>query len=263
MGGAVGSGRLRGKVAVITGASSGLGRAGAMRFAAEGARVVVSSNRDEQGKQVAGQIEEQGGTAVFVHCDVTRPDDVEALIAAAEETYGAVNVLYASAGVMPTGTAPETSEEDWRLAIEVNLGGAFRLAKFGIPALRRAGGGSIILTASELGLVGASRAAAYCAAKGGVVNLTRALAIDCGPLGIRVNCLCPGPIETPMLRDWLNAAPDPAEAERIQTAPVLLGRIGRPEEIVEAALHLASDASSYATGSVTVVDGGATAWYGL
>jgi NAD(P)-dependent dehydrogenase (short-subunit alcohol dehydrogenase family) len=263
MAGTAGTGRLREKVAVITGASSGLGRAGAIRFAAEGARVVVSSNRDDQGKQVVGQIEERGGKAVFVHCDVTRAGDVEALIAAAEETYGAVHVLYASAGVMPTGTAPETSEEDWRLAIEVNLGGAFRLAKFGIPALHRAGGGSIILTASELGLVGASRAAAYCAAKGGVVNLTRALAIDCGPLGIRVNCLCPGPIETPMLRDWLNAAPDPAEAERIQTAPVLLGRIGRPEEIVEAALHLASDASSYATGSVTVVDGGATAWYGL
>jgi NAD(P)-dependent dehydrogenase (short-subunit alcohol dehydrogenase family) len=263
MAGTAGTGRLREKVAVITGASSGLGRAGAIRFAAEGARVVVSSNRDDQGKQVAAQIEEQGGKAVFVHCDVTRAGDVEALIAAAEETYGAVHVLYASAGVMPTGTAPETSEEDWRLAIEVNLGGAFRLAKFGIPALHRAGGGSIILTASELGLVGASRAAAYCAAKGGVVNLTRALAIDCGPLGIRVNCLCPGPIETPMLRDWLNAAPDPAEAERIQTTPVLLGRIGRPEEIVEAALHLASDASSYATGSVTVVDGGATAWYGL
>jgi NAD(P)-dependent dehydrogenase (short-subunit alcohol dehydrogenase family) len=263
MAGVVGSGRLQGKVAVITGASSGLGRAGAIRFAAEGARVVASSNQQDEGKQVVRQIEDQGGAAIFVHCDVTSPDDVQALIAAAEQTYGAVHVLYASAGVMPTGTAPETSEDDWRLAIEVNLGGAFRLAKFGIPALQRAGGGSIILTASELGLVGASRSAAYCAAKGGVVNLTRALAIDCGPLGIRVNCLCPGPIETPMLRDWLNAAPDPAKAERVQTTPVLLGRIGRPEEIAEAALHLASDASSYATGSVTVVDGGATAWYGL
>jgi NAD(P)-dependent dehydrogenase (short-subunit alcohol dehydrogenase family) len=263
MAGVVGSGRLQGKVAVITGASSGLGRAGAIRFAAEGARVVASSNQQDEGKKVVRQIEDQGGAAIFVHCDVTSPDDVQALIAAAEQTYGAVHVLYASAGVMPTGTAPETSEDDWRLAIEVNLGGAFRLAKFGIPALQRAGGGSIILTASELGLVGASRSAAYCAAKGGVVNLTRALAVDCGPLGIRVNCLCPGPIETPMLRDWLNAAPDPAKAERVQTTPVLLGRIGRPEEIAEAALHLASDASSYATGSVTVVDGGATAWYGL
>ena len=263
MAGAVGAGRLEGKVAVITGATSGLGRAGAIRFAAEGARVVASSRREDEGKRVVRQIEDQGGKAVFVRCDVTRSDDVQALIAAAEQAYGAVHVLYASAGVMPTGTAPETSEDDWRLAIEVNLGGAFRLAKFGIPALHRAGGGSIILTASELGLVGASNAAAYCAAKGGVVNLTRALAVDCGPLGIRVNCLCPGPIETPMLRDWFDAAPDPAHAERAQTTPVLLGRIGLPDEIADAALHLASDASSYATGSVTVVDGGATAWYGL
>jgi NAD(P)-dependent dehydrogenase (short-subunit alcohol dehydrogenase family) len=262
MAAAVGT-RLAGKVAVITGATSGLGRAGAIRFAAEGARVVAASRREDQGKQVVRQIEDQGGKAIFVRCDVTSSDDVEALIGAAERAYGAAHVLYASAGVMPTGTAPETSDEDWRLAIEVNLGGAFRLAKFGIPALQRAGGGSIILTASELGLVGASSAAAYCAAKGGVVNLTRALAVDCGPLGIRVNCLCPGPIETPMLRDWFNAAPDPAEAERIQTTPVLLGRIGLPDEIADAALHLASDASSYATGSVTVVDGGATAWYGL
>jgi NAD(P)-dependent dehydrogenase (short-subunit alcohol dehydrogenase family) len=261
--GVAGTGRLAGKVAVVTGATSGLGRAGAIRFAAEGARVVASSRRQDEGMRVVREIEDQGGKAIFVGCDVTREHDVRALIAAAEEAYGAVHILYASAGVMPTGTAPETSEEDWRLAIEVNLGGAFRLAKFGIPALRRAGGGAIVLTASELGLVGASQAAAYCAAKGGVVNLTRALAIDCGPLGIRVNCLCPGPIETPMLRGWFDAAPDPAEAERIQVTPVLLGRIGRPEEIAEAALHLASDASSYATGSVVVVDGGATAWYGL
>src|SRR6266498_477152 len=169
MAGGVGAGRLAGKVAVITGASSGLGRAGAIRFAAEGARVVVSSNREDEGKRVVREIEEQGGTAVFVYCDV----------------------------------------------------------------------------------------------KGGVVNLTRALAVDCGPLGIRVNCLCPGPIETPMLRDWFNAADDPAEAERVQVTPVPLGRIGLPDEIADAALHLASDASSYATGSVTVVDGGATAWYGL
>src|SRR6266511_3192320 len=238
MAGGVGAGRLAGKVAVITGASSGIGRAGAIRFAAEGARVVVSSNREDEGKRVVREIEEQGGTAVFVFCDVTRPDDVEALIATAERTWGAVHVLYASAGVMVTGTAPETSEDDWRLAIEVNLGGPFRLAKFGIPALQRAGGGSIILTASELGLVGASNSAAYCAAKGGVVNLTRALAVDCGPLGIRVNCLCPGPIETPMLRDWFNAADDPAEAERVQVTPVPLGRIGLPDEIADAPLLL-------------------------
>jgi NAD(P)-dependent dehydrogenase (short-subunit alcohol dehydrogenase family) len=262
-GAGAGAGRLAGKVAVITGATSGLGRAGAVRFGAEGAKVVAASRREAEGKGVVEEIEGAGGEAVFVACDVTEPNDVRDLISAAEERFGAVHVLYQSAGVMPTGTAPETSEEEWRLAIDVNLGGAYRLAKFGIPALVRAGGGSIVLTASELGLVGASNAAAYCASKGGVVNLTRAMAIDCGPLGIRVNCLCPGPIETPMLREWFEEAPDPAEAERVQTEPVLLGRIGRPDEIADAAVHLASDASSYMTGSMMVVDGGATAWYGL
>ena len=259
----VASGRLTGKVAVITGATSGLGRAGALRFAAEGARVVASSRREREGNEVVRAIEADGGEAVFVRCDVREPRDVEHLIASAEERFGMVNVLYASAGVMPTGAAPETSEEDFRLAIDVNLGGAFWLAKFGVPALERAGGGSIILTASELGLVGARRAAAYCASKGAVVNLTRALAVDGGPKRIRVNCLCPGPIDTPMLQEWFAGEPDPAEAERTQTNPIPLKRIGRPHEIADAAVHLASDASSYMTGSILVVDGGATSWYGL
>jgi len=259
----VGTGRLDGKVAVITGATSGLGRAGAVRFAAEGAKVVASSRREAEGKEVVREIEDAGGRAVFVACDVTREDDVRDLVAAAEESYGAINVLYASAGVMFAGSAPNTTEDVWRRTIEVNLGGTFRLAKYGIPALERAGGGSIVLTASELGLVGTSRAAAYCASKGGVINLTRALAIDCAPLGIRVNAICPGPIETPMLRDWFNAEPDPAKAERAQIEPVLLKRIGRPGEIADAAVHLASDASSYMTGAHVVVDGGATARYGM
>ena len=257
------NGPLQGRVAVVTGGTSGLGRAGAIRFASEGAKVVVASRREAEGRDVVQEIGSEGGEATFIRTDVTQAGDIEALIVGAEDRFGKVDVLYASAGVMPTGTAPETSEDDWVSAVEVNLGGAFRLAKFGIPALERAGGGSVVLTASELGLVGARSAAAYCAAKGGVVNLTRALAIDCGAIGIRVNCLCPGPIETPMLRGWFDASPDPAEAERVQTEPVLLKRIGRPDEIAEAAVFLASDASSYMTGAVLVVDGGATAWYGL
>jgi len=257
------AGRLSHKVAVITGATSGLGWTGAVRFAEEGAKVVAASRRETEGAEVVRAIEAAGGEAIFVKCDVADPSDVERLIGSAEARFGSVHVLYHSAGVMPTGTAPETSDTDWRLAIDVNLGGAFWLAKFGIPALERAGGGSIILTASELGLVGARKTAAYCAAKGGVVNLVRALAVDCGPLGIRVNCLCPGPIDTPMLRGWFEAAPNRAAAEHVQTDPLPLGRIGRPGEIADAAVHLASDASSYMTGSVMVVDGGATAWYGL
>jgi NAD(P)-dependent dehydrogenase (short-subunit alcohol dehydrogenase family) len=255
-------GRLQGRVAVVTGGSSGLGRAGALRFAAEGARVAIGSVQPDQGAAVVAEIEAAGGEATFLETDVRRPDDVAALIAGTEQRWGRIDVLYASAGVMTTGTAEETSEDTYQLAVDVNLGGCFRLAKFGIPALARAGGGSVILTASELGLVGASSAAAYCAAKGGVVNLTRALAIDAAPQQVRVNCLCPGPIDTPMMQGWYETG-DRAALERIQVTPILLKRIGRPREIADAALFLATDESSFMTGATLAVDGGATAWYGL
>jgi NAD(P)-dependent dehydrogenase (short-subunit alcohol dehydrogenase family) len=256
-------GRLEGKVAVVTGGTSGLGRAGAIRFAREGAKVAVASRREEEGRKVVDEISSAGGEAVFLRTDVRVSQDVEALVAQAEARFGKIDVLYASAGVMLTGTAPETSDDVYEQVVDVNVGGSFRLAKFGIPALVRAGGGSIVLTASELGLVGAREAVAYCASKGAVVNMTRALAVDCGEIGIRVNCLCPGPIDTPMLRDWFEGGQDPAELERRQTEPVLLKRVGKPEEIAETALFLASTASSFMTGAVVVADGGATAWYGL
>ena len=251
--------RLAGRVAIVTGGSSGLGRAGVLLFAAEGAKVAIGALQPEAGAELAAQL---GPDAFYLDTDVRRGADVEKLIRAAEDRWGRVDILYASAGVMPVGTAPDTSEEDYQLAVDVNLGGCFRLAKYGIPALARAGGGSVILTGSELGLVGAAATAAYCAAKGGVVNLTRALAVDCAPLGIRVNCLCPGPVDTPMLRGWY-AAGDAAELEKRQVKPIPLGRVGKPEELAEAALFLASDSSSYMTGAMLTVDGGATSWYGL
>jgi NAD(P)-dependent dehydrogenase (short-subunit alcohol dehydrogenase family) len=253
---------LDGRVAVVTGGSSGLGRAAARRFAAAGAKVAIGALQPAEGAEVVREITGAGGDALYLDTDVRRPADVQALIAAAEQRWDQVNVLYASAGVMPVGAAPDTSEEDYQLAVDVNLGGCFRLAKYGIPALARAGGGSVILTGSEIGLVGASRAAAYCASKGGVVNLARALAIDSAPLRIRVNCLCPGPTDTPMLRAWYQTG-DPVALEQAQVSPLPLQRTGRPEEIAEAALFLASDASSFMTGATLVVDGGATCWYGL
>lgn len=258
-----GAGKLAGKVAVVTGGTSGLGRAGAIRFAGEGAKVVVASRREAEGAQVVDEIATDGGDAIFVRTDVRMPNDVETLVARAEEHFGRVDVLYASAGVMLTGTAPETGEDVYQTVMDVNIGGTFRLARYGIPALQRAGGGSIVLTASELGLVGASEAVAYCASKGAVVNMARALAIDCSVSGIRVNCLCPGPIDTPMLREWFESGDDPASLERRQTEPVLLKRIGKAAEIADVAVFLASDMSSYMTGAVVVADGGATAWYGL
>jgi NAD(P)-dependent dehydrogenase (short-subunit alcohol dehydrogenase family) len=254
-----GSGKLAGRVAIVTGGSSGLGRAGALRFAAEGANVAIGDLQPERGAELAAKI---GPAAFYLDTDVRHAPDVEALVTAAEERWGRVDILYASAGVMTVGTAPDTPEEDYQLAVDVNLGGCFRLARYGIPALARAGGGAIVLTASELGLVGAAATAAYCAAKGGVVNLTRALAVDCAPLGIRVNCLCPGPVDTPMLRGWY-ATGDAVELEKRQVAPIPLGRVGEPGELAEAALFLASDSSSYMTGAMLTVDGGATSWYGL
>lgn len=256
-------GRLAGKVAVITGASSGIGRAAAVAFAREGAAVALGSRDQQQGTEVALSIESDGGRATFRTTDVSRPEDVDALVQDAKRDFGRVDVLYANAGVLESGTAPETSLETWTRIIEVNLAGQFHLAKFGIPALIEAGGGAIIFTGSELGLVGASECVAYCAAKGGVVNMTRAVAIDCAPHGIRVNCLCPGPIRTNMIERFFAEAPDREATERRQVEPVLLKRLGEPDEIARAAVYLASDESSYVTGSVHVVDGGVTAWYGL
>lgn len=223
--------------------------------------MAIGSLQPDQGAAVVAEIEAAGGEATYREVDVRKPDDVATLIADAER-WGHIDVLYASAGVMTTGTAEETAEEDFLLTVDVKLGGCFRLVKFGIPALALADGGSVILTGSEIGLVGASRAAAYCASKGGVVNVARALAIDAAPLHVRVNCLCPGPSDIPMMRDWYQSG-DPAELERIQVTPILLKRIGRPQEIADAAFLLATDASSFMTGATLVADGGATAWYGL
>lgn len=254
---------LAGKVAVVTGATSGIGREICLRFARAGATVVGAGRRADAGEAVVAEVVGAGGSARFVATDVTDPEQVSRLIGAAEEEFGQVDVLVSAAGRMAAGSAPDTSLDVWRTTIETNLAGPFYLAKYGIPALLRAGGGTMVVIASELGLVGTTEAAAYCAAKGGLVNLVRALAVDHAPQGVRVNCLCPGPIDTPLLQGWFASAPDPDALARGQLEAVPLGRLGRADEIAEAALFLASDASSYFAGSIVVADGGATAWYGL
>lgn len=258
------AGRLQDKVVILTGGTSGIGKASALLFAREGATVVIGARSEQAGRDLVAEIEGDGrGQALFVKTDVAKPEQVESLVQQTLSRYGRVDVLYANSGVFPGGTAPETSLETWRLAIDVNLAGQFYLAKYGIPALIDTGGKVIIFTASELGTVGATATVAYCAAKGGVINMTRAVAIDCAPHGIRVNCLAPGPVETPMLREWIDASADPQALEETQKSPVLLKRFGTPEEIAEVALFMASDASSFMTGALIVADGGATAWYGL
>jgi NAD(P)-dependent dehydrogenase (short-subunit alcohol dehydrogenase family) len=258
------NGRLAGKVVIITGGNSGIGRASARLFAREGAKVAIGARNEQTGTSVVQEIEQSGlGEAIFIKTDVSKPEEVENLVQRSIERFGRLDILYGNSGIFPSGTAPETSIETWRSTIDINLGGQFYLAKYGIPALIEYGGNVIIFTASELGTVGITEGAAYCASKGGLINMTRAIAIDCAPHNIRVNCLAPGPVETPMLRDWIDASENPQQLEEAQTRPVLLKRFGTPEEIAEVALFLASDASSFMTGALVIADGGATSWYGL
>jgi NAD(P)-dependent dehydrogenase (short-subunit alcohol dehydrogenase family) len=255
---------LGNRVAIVTGGTEGIGRAIALRFAASGAQVAACGRDAEKGERLLADAQKAGlSDLIFVRADASVPTDVHELVGRTVDRFGHVDVLVSNVGLITIATAPETSVEEWHRVLDVNLGSPFLLAKYGVPVLAEAGGGSIVLIAGELGLVGARESVAYCAAKGGVINMTRALAVDCAPLDIRVNCLCPGPVRTPLLERWFLGSDDPAALEAAQTEPVLLRRVARPEEIAEVALFLASGASSYMTGSILVADGGLTAWYGM
>ena len=252
--------RLKDKVALITGAGSGIGRASALLFAREGAKVVVVDVRDEAGEETVHLIREGGGEAVFVHADVSRAQDARAMIAKAEEAYGRLDVLFNNAGIFHPrdGSILETDEDVWNQVIDVNLKGVFLGCKYGIPALLRAGGGVIINTASFVALMGAAVSQiAYTASKGGVLALTREIAVEFARKNIRANALCPGPVETPLLADLLA---DPVQRQR-RLVHIPMGRLARAEEIARAALFLASDESSYINGVAFIADGGITAAY--
>lgn len=245
------------KVVIITGAANGIGRAGAEAFAEAGANVIIADTADAS--DVVTKISGDGGPEARAYrIDVGDPESVAAMVADVEDAFGHVDVLYANAGVHDWGDAPETSVEVWERSLRVNLSGTFYLAKYGIPALRRSGGGSIITTASEYGVLGARRSVGYCASKAGVINLTRALAVDHAVDKIRANCIVPGPVATE--RGLAIFASDPGLSEK-QDALVLLGRNGEPKEIANAALFLAGPQSTFITGAVLRVDGGSTAWY--
>jgi NAD(P)-dependent dehydrogenase (short-subunit alcohol dehydrogenase family) len=252
--------RLQDKVALITGAASGIGRESALRFAAEGASVVAVDLSVEAGEAVAAEVRAAGGQAIFVKADVASADDCQAMVAAAEAEFGKLNVLFNNAGIMHSDDddAVRTSEAVWDLTMNVNLKGVFLGCKFGIPALQRAGGGSIINTASFVALLGAATPQlAYTASKGGVLAMTRELAVIHARQGIRVNALCPGPLRTELLMKFLDT--DAKKQRRLVHIP--MGRFGLASEMAQAALFLASDESSYMTGSEFVVDGGITAAY--
>jgi NAD(P)-dependent dehydrogenase (short-subunit alcohol dehydrogenase family) len=252
--------RLEKKVALITGAGSGIGRESALLFAREGASVVVAEVQDEAGRKTAEDIRAAGGHAHFVHADVSRGEDARAMIEAAEKTYGRLNVIFNNAGIFPAadGSVVDTDEETWDLVMRVNLKGVFLGCKYAIPALLRAGGGSIVNTASFVALMGAATPQiAYTASKGGVLSMTREIAVEFARRGIRANAICPGPVDTPLLAELFR---DPSRRQR-RMVHIPPGRLARPEEIANAALFLASDESSYVNGTTFLVDGGITAAY--
>ncbi|MBX3000857.1 MAG: glucose 1-dehydrogenase [Caldilineaceae bacterium] len=251
---------MENRVALITGAGSGIGRESALLFATEGAAVVVADVNEAGGQETVKMIQSAGGKAHFVYADVSKAHDCEQMVAAAEKEFDALHILFNNAGVMLSADddAIATEETVWDLTMNVNLKGVFLGCKYGIPAIRRSGGGSIINVASFVALVGAATPQlAYTASKGGVLSMTRELAVIHARENIRVNALCPGPLRTELLMKFLNTE----EKRQRRLVHIPMGRFGEAREIAKAALFLASDESSFTTGATFTVDGGITAAY--
>jgi len=244
--------RFEGKVALITGGASGIGKATARRLAGEGAAVAIADVDEAGGRATSGELEQAGGRSVFVPTDVTRAADAEKMVALTVSHFGRLDVLVASAGKGAGGTVDDTSEEDWDGIVDLDLKGVFLSAKFAIPEMRKSGGGAVVCISSVGGLRGNWGGPAFGAAKGGVINLTRHLAVAHAADNIRANCICPGVIETPLTAGWLS---DPEVLESV-VARHPIGRLGTPEEVAAAAAFLASDEASFITGAILAVDGG-------
>jgi NAD(P)-dependent dehydrogenase (short-subunit alcohol dehydrogenase family) len=251
--------QLSGKIALITGGGSGIGRATALVFSREGAVVVVADLNVPAGEAVATEITQAGGRAIFEPADVSRAVDCRRLVDRAIREFGRVDILFNNAGIIRRATILDLNEDDWDRVMAVNVKSIYLLARGVIPHMQKAGGGSIINTASGWGLAGGAKAAVYCASKGAVVLLTKAMAVDHGPQKIRVNCICPGDTDTGMLRAEAAQLGEANEHFLAEAAKRPLGRVGSPDEIAQAVLYLASDASSFVTGTALVIDGGGLA----
>src|SRR5712691_12041537 len=252
--------RLANKVALITGGGSGIGKASCLIFAREGAKVVVVDLKKDTAQATVDEIRKAGGDAAAFGADVSKEKDAEGMVKFAEKTYGKLNIAFNNAGVFhgKDESVTTTTEEIWDMVIDINLKGVFFGCKYEVPALLRAGGGSIINTASFVAVMGAAvPQIAYTASKGGVLAMTREIAVEFARKNIRANSLCPGPVETPLLAELLS---DPARRQR-RLVHIPMGRFARAEEMANAALFLASDESSYVNGSTFLVDGGITAAY--
>ena len=250
---------LRGKVAVVTGAASGIGRGISLRLAEMGAFVAVLDIDENKGRAAAAEIESQGAEAIFLKCDVRRAADCQHAVEAAIQRSSKIDILCNCAGIAIRKDIVELTEDEWDLALDVTLKGIYLLSRAVVPHMIRAGGGSIINIGSGWSLKGGPRAASYCAAKGGTVNLTRAMAIDHGQHNIRVNCVCPGDVDTPMLRSECSQLGQGVQTFMQEAANRPLARVGTPDDIANAVLFLASPMSSWITGAALVVDGGGLA----
>ena len=251
--------RLHNKTAIITGGAAGIGRATALLFAREGANVLIADRNEKAGCELAREIASSGGHAIFEPADVTQDTDCRRVTERAVRESGGIHILFNNAGIVRRASVTELTEADWDLVMTVNVKAMFLMARHVIPIMAKSGGGSIVNMASGWGLAGGPRAAVYCASKGAVVLLTKAMALDHGPQNIRVNCICPGDTDTAMLRHEAQQLGEPADRFLAEAAKRPLGRVGKPEEIAQAALYLASDASAFVTGTALVVDGGGLA----
>jgi len=254
--------QLHGKTAIVTGAAGGIGRATAFLFASEGAALVAVDLNQEAGQDLVREISSAGGRAIFERADVTRSADCRRVVERTVEEFGGIHILFNNAGIIRRASVLEISEKDWDAVMAVNVKSIFLMSREVIPIMGRAGGGSIVNTASGWGLAGGPQAGAYCASKGAVVLMTKAMAIDHGRQKIRVNCICPGDTDTAMLRSEARQLGEAEERFLSDSAKRPLGRLGKPEEIANAALYLASDAASFVTGAALVVDGGGLAGSG-
>jgi len=252
--------RLAGKVALITGGGTGIGRATALAFACQGANVAVAGRRLEKVKEVAGEIKKQGGAALALQCDVTRAKDAERTVAETAKKFGKVNVLVNNAGTLSVSTVDTISEEDWNRVITVNLKGPFLMSRAALKEFRKVGGGAIVNIGSVLGLVAMKDRAAYCASKGGVTMLTKAMALDHAHENVRVNCICPSIVETELVKGLFDDSEQGRRLKQSRVGTIPLGRFGKPMDVAELAVFLASEESSWITGAAIPLDGGLTAF---
>ncbi|MFC1565006.1 SDR family NAD(P)-dependent oxidoreductase [candidate division KSB1 bacterium] len=252
-------GILKNKTALITGGASGIGKATAELFSAEDANIVLVDIDTEKGEETAREISEKGGNVMFIKADISSSDDCKNTVDAAVSMYGKIDILFNNAGIIRRATVLDHSEEDWDRVMAVNVKSVFLMSKYVIPVMEKNGGGAIVNTSSGWGLTGGAKAVSYCASKGAVVQITKAMAIDHGAANIRVNCVCPGDTDTSMLRNEAGQLNENVEEFYKDAADRPLGRIGIPEDIAKAVLFLVTDSSSFVTGTTLVVDGGGIA----